>query len=227
MIDELVYYHKIVEGSLTDGPGPRAVLFMQGCTVRCPGCQNRHLWERTGATIESPHRVAQRLLETGQDITISGGEPTDQGFALFALIGELIRSPHKMHITIYTGRTLEALLADRSMNARWALAALLLADVIVDGQFEPGRDDDWLQWRGSRNQRPIDVKESLWAMFRDGGRLENLSAYIVLDPRWDRLTLAITATGMLGPKGLIEQLTQEEVNVQSINSPRCGSAIRE
>ena len=227
MIDGLLYYHKIVRDSLTDGPGPRTVLFMQGCTVRCPGCQNRHLWERTGATIESPHGVAQRLLETGQDITISGGEPTDQGFALFALVGELIRSPRKMHITIYTGRTLEALLADRSMNARWALAALLLADVIVDGQFEPGRDDDWLQWRGSRNQRPIDVKESLWAMFRDGGRLENLSAYIVLDPRWDRLTLAITATGMLGPKGLIEQLTQEEGNARSINSPRCGSTIRE
>jgi len=221
MINGLVYYHKIVEGSLTDGPGARTVLFMQGCTVRCPGCQNRHLWERTGATLESPHRVAEQLLATGQDITISGGEPTDQGFALFVLVGELTRSPRNPHIVIYTGRTLDAILADRSNNARWALAALLLADVVVDGQFDPRHDDDWLQWRGSRNQRPISIRESLRNMSQDGGSIENLSAYLVMDPRWERLTLSITPGGIVGPRGLIRRLTQGEQDVRSI--AKCGS----
>jgi anaerobic ribonucleoside-triphosphate reductase activating protein len=220
--DGLIHYNRIVEGSLTDGPGIRTVLFMQGCTIHCPGCQNQHLWEQDGALVEAPFQVAEKLLATGQAITLTGGEPTDQPLALYTLIITLKRHQPAPHIIVYTGRTLDDVAGDKSEAGRQALAALISTDVVVDGPFIAAQDDDMLQWKGSGNQRPIDMQATLWAMFQaEDNRLDQIAHYIVPAECWDTMTLIITPRGVVGPAGLIEKIAQEGDCV--VDHRPCGS----
>jgi len=221
-----IRYHTIIEESFVDGPGgPRVVLVTQGCSIQCPGCQNKELWPAYGeGSFMSPMPMAMSLLQRSNRITITGGEPTDQPQELWNLmvaIRSFQDSREPAHIIIYTGRKIEDFFMEdiEATGQNFALAALLMADMVVDGPFIAEQDDDRLQWRGSRNQRPIDIRASITAARANSHGARHLPRYLVLED-WDTPTLMLTDEGIIGAKGLIEELTdtQEEPSA----TRRCG-----
>jgi anaerobic ribonucleoside-triphosphate reductase activating protein len=158
--------HSFVDYSLVDGPGARAVVFFQGCSLACPGCQNQHLWPADAGRRLSVFAVASQLVHDSifsnshGNVTITGGEPFQQPAELAELVYRL-RSFGVKNILVYTGYTWEELVDPSHPAGPWMKAILAYIDVLVDGRFEQGRDDPLIAWRGSRNQRPIDVQESI------------------------------------------------------------------
>lgn len=155
--------HKILEGSLVDGPGKRTVLFLQGCPIHCPGCQSQQTWNPEGGqeweVVALADELTRRGAETGE-YTISGGEPFFQPEALLGLL-KALRERGANHIIVYTGYELEVL-ASQNHPARPYLEEILpLVDVLVDGPFRAELDNPFLSYRGSSNQRAIDVPTSM------------------------------------------------------------------
>lgn len=143
--------------SIVDGPGIRYVIFTQGCPHHCPGCQNpeTHDFEggRTIAISELLADIRRNPLVSG--VTFSGGEPFAQAGALLPLAGAL-RKDGK-HLMAYSGYTFEELLQG-SEDVR---ALLALLDLLVDGRFLLEQKSLELRFRGSANQRVLDVQRSL------------------------------------------------------------------
>lgn len=227
-------YNRIIENSFVDGPGgPRVVLVMQGCSIRCPGCQNKELWPSGKGQLMAAIPMALRLLEKGNRITITGGEPTDQAKELWRLMVairsfQIIGEP--VHIIVYTGHRFEEMFENLDSgdeifadggDKRFALAALLMADVVVDGPFEQDKDHDYLQWRGSENQRPINIAASTKAAraFGLGKGATQVPKHLHIE-NWDVPTLMLTDEGIIGAKGLIEELTNTQEETSAIR--RCG-----
>jgi anaerobic ribonucleoside-triphosphate reductase activating protein len=156
-----IRYSHIQESSLVDGPGKRTVFFMQGCERHCPGCQNRKLWSFSGgsdAEVISAAAVLASIAKNKQ-ITISGGEPFLQPIALGRLV-LLLHLVYHCHVIVYTGYTWQEL-TDLS-NPLHELYDIALAhiNVLVDGPYVQALDDGLITYRGSRNQRAIDVQAS-------------------------------------------------------------------
>lgn len=150
-----------VHHSLVDGPGARAVLFLHGCPIRCPACQSPGLWDYDGGFEVDVEAVAAELLDTGLPVTISGGEPFAQPEGVAGLLARLRVQRPKLHVIVYSGFVLEDIL--EMSEAIPAMRGILdLADVLVDGPYIPDLDHDWVQWRGSANQRPIDLRASVF-----------------------------------------------------------------
>lgn len=143
-----------VRDSIVDGPGLRFTVFTQGCPHRCPGCHNPATWPFEGGEEVTVEELLRRLgddpLCTG--LTLSGGEP----FCQAAGCAELARQGKQrgLNIWVYTGYTYEALIEEADPDR---LALLAAADVLVDGPFvEELKSYDAL-YRGSTNQRLIDL----------------------------------------------------------------------
>jgi anaerobic ribonucleoside-triphosphate reductase activating protein len=156
----MVRINKIVEKSYVDGPGERAVIFFQGCPIHCKGCQNVALWNADGGLMYDEEQLAQKVAAYGRQVTISGGEP----FAQVGLLAKLVYYLKKYgveHIIIYSGYTWETILNPLNGLLPWVRTILEVIDVLVDGRFVASLDDPFIVYRGSRNQRPIDVPESL------------------------------------------------------------------
>jgi len=181
----------IEASSHVDGPGERAVLFMQGCTLHCPGCQNRALWEPENGHVTDTDALADTLAALSArhgNVTISGGEPFQQPKAL-ALLCHALRNRGVKNILVYSGYTWERLVHPVNPSALWVFEALSQIDTLVDGPFIAADDDPLITWRGSRNQRPINVRESLPAWVQNEPLvLEDWSnPEIVLTPEGDAL----------------------------------------
>ena len=148
------------DDAIADGPGLRFVLFVQGCPRDCPGCHNPQTHPFGTGTPMRVSELAERILSnpltTG--VTFSGGEPLCQAEPL-ALLAERLRTARPtLDIAIYTGYTFEELLAE-SDPAR--LRLLRSADILVDGPFVQSLADRLLPFRGSSNQRILDLPRSL------------------------------------------------------------------
>lgn len=160
-------YHNITKDDMLNGCGLRVVLWVSGCTHQCPNCHNPITWDLCGG-LPFDQEAREELFEAlSKDhisgLTLSGGDPLHP--ANRSEIGELIhevkeRFPKK-NIWLYTGFTWEEIRE---------LPFLSLVDVVVDGRFIEDLKDPMLHWRGSSNQRIIDVRQTL----------ENTSGYIVL-----------------------------------------------
>lgn len=146
--------HSILYPSYVDGPGPRAVLFLQGCPIRCPGCQNRHLWDPQGGEEIPVEEIAARLLATGLPVTISGGEPFAQALELAELLRILKEAD--VHVIVYSGFRFEVLMS-MAEGVPGIMTSLRLADVLVDGPFITSLAKGAGPYRGSANQRAIDL----------------------------------------------------------------------
>ena len=144
--------------SIVDGPGYRLTVFSQGCPHRCPGCHNPQTHDFSGGALRDTDEVA-RLLDGNplvRGVTLSGGEPMAQAAAM----AEIARSARErgMSVWCYTGYTLEELLAEADPDR---MRLLRLTDVLVDGPFIARERSLDLLYRGSKNQRLIDVPKTL------------------------------------------------------------------
>ena len=147
----------IVEDSIVDGRGIRMAVFVQGCPHHCPGCHNPQTHDFAGGTIDDTDRIFEAFRENPlyRGITFSGGEPFCQPKPLKALADRV--HGIKKDVTVYTGWTYEALCAMHDTDVD---ALLSVCDVLVDGPFIEAQRDPELLFRGSANQRLIDMNRT-------------------------------------------------------------------
>lgn len=144
----------LVQDSIVDGPGFRFVCFVQGCPHHCPGCHNPNSHDPAGGREMSVEEVARELLGNPltDGLTLSGGEPFQQAEDCLALVR--LAHSHGLNVWCYTGYTYEHLRGHGSQAQRELLAEV---DVLVDGPFLLEQRTLALPWRGSANQRLIDM----------------------------------------------------------------------
>lgn len=142
--------------SLVDGPGLRLVIFFQGCPFACKGCHNESTWDLKGGKEESIEEIA-KLWENNKlidGVTFSGGEPFVQPENLLKLVKKV--KERNLHVLIYTGFLYEDL---KALNDKVVNEILSLADILIDGPYIESKKDPTLLYRGSSNQRIIDLKK--------------------------------------------------------------------
>lgn len=142
----------IVRDSIVNGTGIRDVVFFQGCGKRCKGCHNPDTWDYQGGCHRFLGDVVKELAESSNDVTISGGEPLDQFEDLLELCRQL--NAQGKRIWVYTGNVVDPTKRTYQLLARYV-------DVIVDGRFVEELKDPCLLFRGSSNQRLIDLPMSV------------------------------------------------------------------
>ena len=204
--------HKIIKNSYVDGPGCRVVLQVCGCTIRCPGCQNKALWDPDGGTLRDVADLADDLVATGLPITVTGGEPFDQAEALLQLLWQIRDRTPDVHIIVYSGR-----IFPEQVAMKCGMGILAEIDVLVDGPYVIEQDSDAMQFMGSANQRAIDMRATL--VQRSAG--EVMTGFVVLLD-WGTPLLSITDEGnLVGAVTVVEQFAGEGV-LQT--ERRCGQA---
>ncbi|MBP0984528.1 MAG: anaerobic ribonucleoside-triphosphate reductase activating protein [Oscillospiraceae bacterium] len=149
-----------VEDSIVDGPGLRFVVFVQGCPHHCEGCHNPETHDFSGGRITDTDAIYEHCMENplAGGVTFSGGEPFCQAHALYEL-GSRFKAAGK-HLMCYSGWTFEELLK-KSETEEYTGKLLGIIDILVDGRFDISKRLLSLQFRGSANQRLIDVPASL------------------------------------------------------------------
>lgn len=151
----------IIQESVVDGPGLRFVVFAQGCMHNhCKGCHNPDTWDPLGGTVTTVEELFKQVHETRliKGVTFSGGEPFHQAAPLSCL-GKKVKGLG-LDVFTYTGYTWEQLI-ELSQEDLAIKELLTTSDYIVDGPFILEEKDLELPFRGSRNQRIIDVAKSL------------------------------------------------------------------
>ena len=155
-------YNKIRKMDISNGPGVRVSIFMQGCSFHCKNCFNQETWDFNGGK-EFTTAEIQKIIELANKdyiagLSVLGGEPlhnnnVDEVFHIVATFKE--KFPNK-DIWLWTGFKFEDAIKDSKRKL-----ILCNIDVLIDGQFEEDKKDITLKWRGSSNQRVIDCKKSL------------------------------------------------------------------
>ena len=143
----------IIGGTSVDGPGLRTSIYFAGCTHHCPECHNPESWDRMGGTEMTVDDVMARIEEEDFDVTFTGGDPLMQVEQLIEL-AERVRAAGKK-IWCYTGFRYEDIALDERLSR-----ILPYLEVLVDGPFLIACRDVKLLFRGSSNQRLIDVQNS-------------------------------------------------------------------
>lgn len=148
----------LVDDSIVDGPGIRFTVFMQGCPHKCVGCHNPETHDMMGGYLEIIENIISKVKNNPLcfGVTISGGEPFAQKEELLELVKE-IKKINK-NIVIYTGYIYEDLLKKNDTTINEILNNI---EYLVDGPFILSKRDLTLTFRGSQNQRFIDVKKTI------------------------------------------------------------------
>lgn len=148
----------IVNDSIVDGPGLRYSIFTQGCPHHCPGCHNPQTHPFKGGKSFSLKKFKKAILDnpllTG--VTFSGGDPFAQAKALIPY-AKFVKE-RGLELAVYTGYLFEQLNGD---SIPYAKELLSYVDVLIDGKFVLSQKSLNLKFKGSKNQRTIDVPESL------------------------------------------------------------------
>ncbi len=153
-------YHKIEKYSIANGTGIRCVLWVSGCSLHCKGCHNPSTWDfNSGKPFNE--EAKQELFEALskpyiRGVTLSGGNPLEHSYQIFLLTKEIKENFPNKDIWLYSGYTYEQI-----CQVRERFKALFYIDVLVDGPYIEEQRDITLPFCGSRNQRIIDVKETL------------------------------------------------------------------
>ena len=146
--------------SIVDGPGLRTVIWTQGCRHRCKGCQNPGTWSFNKGGLVPIKEIIKFIdeLKYQTGITFSGGDPMYQPYACEAIASYAKKKGY--NIWVYTGFTYEELLKLSKKDPIY-MKFLKSVDVLVDGRFILEERDLNLLFRGSRNQRLIDIPKTL------------------------------------------------------------------
>lgn len=147
--------------SIVDGEGYRYVIFVQGCNHKCPGCQNPETWDFNAGTVYDEAKLKEILNEISEDpiidgVTLSGGDPFYQAEACVELVKAIKNLRPELNIWAYTGFVWDEIIKDPDR-----LELVKCCDVIVDGPFILEKRSLDVLFRGSTNQRLIDVKKTL------------------------------------------------------------------
>ena len=150
-------YHNIIHDDMLNGDGIRVTLFVSGCSLHCPFCQNPETWDKDGGITFDQDAVKEVFEELKKDyisgITLTGGHPLEH-YNLkecTKLCKDIKKQFPAKTIWLYTGYVFENVKDLEIMN---------YVDVVVDGSYVEKLRDISLKWRGSFNQRVIDVKQS-------------------------------------------------------------------
>ena len=160
----------IVSDSIVDGPGIRVTVFCQGCPHHCDGCHNPETWEFGCGMKVTEGQVLAEIMKNPlcRGVTFSGGEPFAQAEA-FACLAKLLKEKG-YEVASYSGYTFEQLLRGTPQQQQ----LLKTIDVLIDGPFIQDQKSLELSFRGSKNQRILDVPASLKAG----------QAVLMTSPRW-------------------------------------------
>ncbi len=154
-----------MEGTSVDGPGLRTAIYFAGCSHHCPGCHNPQSWDAEAGQEMTLDQIMAVVDENGFGVTLTGGDPLYDVAGMLPVAAAV--KERGLNLWCYTGYTFEQILADKSLSR-----ILGYADVIVDGRFEEPLRDIKLRFRGSSNQRMVDVKKSLESgyviLYQDG-----------------------------------------------------------
>lgn len=156
MIDKISVL-KIMECTSVDGPGLRTSVYCAGCVNRCAGCHNPQSWDINSGSWMSIDDIFAVIVNDDEvcNVTFSGGDPMYQPLA-FAELAKRIKMETNKTIWCYSGYTFEHIKNDKDK-----MELLKWIDVLVDGKYVQALRDERLVFRGSSNQRVIDVKASL------------------------------------------------------------------
>lgn len=144
----------IIAGTTVDGPGLRTSIYFAGCNHHCLGCHNPQSWDINSGTLMSVDEIMKIIIENDFNVTFSGGDPFLQVDGLSQL-AKIIAAEGK-NIWCYTGYLYEEIAISSQFRQ-----LLPYIDVLVDGKFINELKDTNLIFRGSSNQRLIDVRKSL------------------------------------------------------------------
>ncbi|MCR2045045.1 anaerobic ribonucleoside-triphosphate reductase activating protein [Anaerosalibacter massiliensis] len=150
----------IVEESIVDGPGIRLVVFGQGCRHHCPGCHNPESHSLEGGKFMKIDDIINLINENPllDGITLSGGDPFEQAES-FAILAKKVKKLG-LNVMTYTGYIYEEILEKLDLVPGWR-DLFYTTDILVDGRFELDKKSLMLKFKGSSNQRIINMKESL------------------------------------------------------------------
>lgn len=157
-----MYFADLKEIDFINGEGVRVSLFVSGCTHACPNCFNKPAWNFTYGeefTVETFKKIKDLVsLDYIKGLSILGGEPFENVEGLIDLVKEIkgLESNPKKDIWVWSGYTFEQIIKDEQK-----LELLKYCDVLVDGRFVETKKDLKLKFRGSSNQRVLDVKKSI------------------------------------------------------------------
>lgn len=147
---------EILEDTTVDGPGLRTTIYCAGCPNHCPGCHNPQSWDIANGHITDVDDILETILaDPFADVTFSGGDPMFQAEG-FTELAKKIKQNSCKNIWCYTGYLFEQLMENPAQRA-----LLEHIDVLVDGRFVESLKSDELRFRGSSNQRVLDILESL------------------------------------------------------------------
>lgn len=160
MMERTIRLSGIAYESLVNGPGMRRVFFAQGCKHNCKGCFNPDTHDFNGGEERDIDELIKDTLANPilSGVTFSGGDPFEQADK-FAYMAKVFKDKG-LSVWSYTGYTYEYILENKDRKLGWK-DLLNNIDVLVDGKFEEDKMQDGLKFKGSTNQRIIDVKESL------------------------------------------------------------------
>ena len=147
----------IVSDSIVDGPGIRTTIFSQGCPHHCEGCHNPETWA-FGCGTQVPAEAIVDIVKSNplcRGVTFSGGEPFSQATD-FANLAEMLKE-QGYEVASYSGYTFEELL-NGTEDQKTLLQSI---DILIDGPFLQAEKSLEIAFRGSRNQRILDVPKSL------------------------------------------------------------------
>ena len=147
---------KIIRGTTVDGPGIRTSIYFAGCNHYCHGCHNPESWNPEGGKEYSLEEIMEIVKEEDFDATLSGGDPLFHPNEIAVLIKALKKD--RRNVWVYTGYTWEEIFESSIL-----LTSIKDADVLVDGKFVENLRDIDLPFRGSSNQRIIDIQKSLYS----------------------------------------------------------------
>lgn len=154
MEQSIIRVINIVPGTSVDGPGLRTSIYVAGCRHRCAGCHNPQTWDFSQGVEMTVSDIMEVIEENGFNVTLTGGDPLYSLPAITPLVIAVAKARYT--IWLYTGFTYSRLLKLPGIEK-----ILPYMEAIVDGPFEADKRDVSLHFRGSSNQRIIDVKKSL------------------------------------------------------------------
>lgn len=157
---ETIRLSGIAYESLVNGPGIRRVFFSQGCKHNCEGCFNPDTHDFNGGEERNMDELIKDVLKNPmiKGVTFSGGDPFERAEE-FAYMAKRFKE-NKLSVWSYTGYTFEEIINNLEKRNGWK-DLINNIDVLVDGKFDKNKMEDGLRFRGSSNQRIIDIKKSL------------------------------------------------------------------